>query len=202
MLGSQGCCNGEVVPANTTCTGCGGFPATSCCTSEGAQATSIAAFGACCTKPNFAAAYTLNSHLDCCPNDEADLCLGTCRQGMCATSDCCDCEMCGETQTESQCAEPGLAECTSPSGFCAVVIIGEFGDDFGCPLACGLAGCSLENTTRSELAACGAAGCATLAEPAPAASNYGLVSMVLALLAVGAWPLLRNRRVRGYLGLL
>jgi hypothetical protein len=112
-VGVQGCCRGIVVAAGATCD-CPepiDLATQSCCGNGTLELPPVlAAQFACCNRPGLAAAYSLNTHYDCCPESGPDFCFARCESGACVTDDCCECD-CGPQG--SRCVPPG-----STLGFC------------------------------------------------------------------------------------
>lgn len=136
------------------------------------------------------ATYTFGTGLDCCPDgpialpeeldvnlqealDLAGLCAGTCFESECATQDCCRCEGCIE-EIEGTCISAGSQST--------------------CESLCSTFGC--EGVTYVANAMCTEDGsCIPSATAAPAASSTGLVTLLLALMAIGGFAIVARRRL-------
>lgn len=165
-VGVQGCCKGVVVAANATCN-CPDpidLAAQSCCSNGDLDLPPVAAGqSACCNRTALVAAYSLNTHYDCCPESGPDFCFGRCEAGKCVSDDCCECD-----------CEAPADECTTPGStlpFCQAdgscqsrfsSSAGSLEPDVPCKITCFqffTPGCDVTAVVQDS--ACGPDGCVT-----------------------------------------
>jgi len=212
-LGSQGCCRGAVVPANTPCD-CNGmydvvdfagdgkpppnisFPADNCCanTSVFASAGPANQTG-CCLRNGLAVEYTLNAGFDCCPQSGPDFCFGDCERGQCVSDNCCECTSCaGDSAQLCKLPASTLEFCSEFLNCATSVTQGPVLQETACFIECFLVGPTCDESALVEDASCSGNGClSNVTAEAPAASSAGLVLAVLALVAVATVAIMRAR---------